>query len=86
MDKREVILRNEVCANCIWEESRHLVNTPFEQVFNAMDENGKRLCLELLEYMAKNEVKCSKSYLGPNEEFLFKGKWISKEQLFQNFL
>ncbi len=52
--------------------------------FNAMDENGKRMCLELLEYMANNHVKCG--FTGDGSYFNFKGECITKEQLFENFL
>jgi len=61
-----------------------------DKIKNAMDENGRRMCLELLEYMAKNDVDCE--MLGDSETdtvkafFYFKGQWIKKEQLFENFL
>ena len=57
-----------------------------EAAINAMDENGKRMCLELLEYMAKNRVVCG-SYSSPDGElFTYKGRYITKDQLFENFL
>jgi hypothetical protein len=46
----------------------------------AMDEYMKETCLELLEYMAKHNVLCME------EMFCYKGRWITKEQLFENFL
>lgn len=58
-------------------------------VLNAMDENGKQMCLDLLEYMAKNDVKCTwyeHEVKGIVYTFHYKGESISKEQLFENFL
>lgn len=56
-----------------------------QAAINAMDENGKRLCLELLEYMAKNNVRIA--FNSDNQPiFRYKENWISKEQLFENFL
>ena len=55
----------------------------------AMDEYMEQTCLELLEYMANNEINCT-SY--ENEQgqivhsFHWNGKCITKEQLFKNFL
>lgn len=60
-----------------------------DAAINAMDENGKRMCLELLEYMAKKQVKCS-VFPDGHIEFLVKMEvnWdiLTKEQLFENFL
>lgn len=58
-------------------------------VFSAMDEYMKECCLELLEYMAKSGVEC---YIGKNGEcgFYVPGnvspRFLTKEQLFENFL
>lgn len=38
MTDEERILRKRVCKDCIWEEMQHLVNTPMEQVYKAMNE------------------------------------------------
>jgi len=56
-----------------------------DAIKNAMDENGKRLCLELLEYILKN---CVAVALDDNNEkrFLYKTHFLTKEQLFENFL
>jgi hypothetical protein len=56
-------------------------------ICNAMDEYMKETCLELLDYMSKNKVK----YWFIDAEsrqplYLFKGKYITKEELFENFL
>lgn len=55
-----------------------------QAIKNAMDENGKRLCLELLEYMAKNSIECIDSIKG--YLFYYRGQYLTKEQLFENFL
>lgn len=78
MDKREEILLKELRGG-------ELPLPLYQPVYNAMDENGKRLCLELLEYMAKNEVSCEIN-IAKEKRFYFKGQWISKEELFENFL
>lgn len=62
-----------------------------EAAINAMDESGKMMCLELLEYMAKNEYKCywMEDDNGDPYYFFSKGAGhdnLTKEQLFENFL
>lgn len=62
-----------------------------DAAINAMDENGKRMCLELLEYMAENEYKCFWMEDDDGEPYCFFSKGsghpnITKEQLFENFL
>lgn len=52
---------------------------------NGIDRYMKETCLELLEYMAKNNVSCEVN-IAKQQRFYFKGEWISKEQLFENFL
>jgi hypothetical protein len=56
-----------------------------EAAINAMDENGKRMCLELLEYMLKNCVAVTLDE-NNNKCFLYKTEVVTKEQLFENFL
>lgn len=77
MDKREEILLKELRGG-------ELPLPLYQPVYNAMDENGKRLCLELLEYMAKNNIGSIVSR--DVALFHYKGEWITKEQLFENFL
>lgn len=55
-----------------------------DDVKNAMDEYMKATCLELLEYMAKNEVVIGE--MGDCYYFKYNGEWITREQLFENFL
>lgn len=60
-----------------------------DAAINAMDENGKQMCLDLLEYMAKKQVNC-RIFPDGHMEFLVKAdvNWdiLTKEQLFENFL
>lgn len=55
-------------------------------VLNAMDENGKQMCLDLLEFLASNNVKCGKFGVDGGNDYFYKGAWITKEALFENFL
>lgn len=56
-----------------------------ENTKEVMDSYMKSTCLELLEYMAKHGVRVSFNIR--NEPiFEYKGEWISKEQLFENFI
>jgi hypothetical protein len=61
-----------------------MLNPRVENIKNAMDENGRQMCLELLEYMAKNNVDCATWEDG--SRFLIKGEFITTAQLFENFL
>lgn len=92
-DKREDILNSEynkwVAEKVIG--SIYPPNFPSaykDAAINAMDENGKQMCLELLEYMAENGYECSVI----NKEPVFSRKlpvgreYIKKYQLFENFL
>lgn len=57
-----------------------------KEVHAAMDEYMKEVCLELLEYMAEKGMLCVKV----DGESCFQSKntfdYLSKEQLFENFL
>jgi hypothetical protein len=53
-------------------------------IFNAMDENGKQMCLDLLEYMAKKKVICMSDEDGLY--FLVRGESLTREQIFEDFL
>lgn len=60
-----------------------------DAAINGMDENGRRMCLDLLEYMAKNGIKCTwyeHEVRGIVYSFHYKGECITAEQLFENFL
>ena len=56
-----------------------------DAAINAMDENGKQMSLEFIEYVVKNTTGHSIDEDG-KVQFKFKGEWINKEQLFENFL
>ncbi len=94
MDKREEILLKEFdvsCEDCrTWAQDIQLalavtLNPDISKIKNAMDEYMKATCLELLEYMADSNVRISHDFSG-QPIFEYKGKCISKEQLFENFL
>lgn len=55
-----------------------------DAAINAMDEYMKECCLDLLSYMAKNKIICGT--FSDDRCFNYKGQWITKEQLFENFL
>lgn len=77
MNKEEIIKKNG------------LQPYDLEETLLAMDEYMKQSCLELLEYLAKNDVKCTwyeHEVKGIVYSFHCKGECLSKEQLFENFL
>jgi len=84
-DRREEIL------NKIWQSDSSLLqvaivlNSDVSLIKYAMDEYMKECCLSLLEYVAKNTIT---HYVAPDGivEFKYKGEWITREQLFENFL
>lgn len=55
-----------------------------EDFRDAIDEKKKDFCLQLLEYMAKNSIECIDSIKG--YLFYYRGQYLTKEQLFENFL
>lgn len=62
------------------------INASIEDFIDFIDEKKKEMCLELLEYLAKNRIACG-IYSSPDGElFQYKGHYITKEQLFENFL
>lgn len=56
-----------------------------DAAINGMDENGRRMCLDLLEYMASNNVRITHN-VKKQPIFEYKCEWITAEQLFDNFL
>lgn len=91
MDRREKLLNSE-CHKLIDDKGLPLDGSELILVYkpaaiSAMDEYMRECSLELLEYMAKNNVEiCYDPYSESKKHFLFKGYWINKEQLFENFL
>jgi hypothetical protein len=90
-DKREDVLNSEY-SKWVAEKGIGSIYPPNfpaaykDAAINAMDENGKRMCLDLLEYMSRNFIKCVRSGAEDKCDFLYNRKWITKEQLFENFL
>lgn len=56
-----------------------------QKIYLAMDEYFQTRSMELLDYMSKNEIECMPVH-GDGRDFFYKGEWITKEALFQNFL
>lgn len=92
MDKREEILLKEFdvqSEDCqTWAEDIQLavtLNPDVNKIKNAMDENGRVMCLDLLEFIAKNEVECTIDKYG-FVRFYHDGRMLTKEELFDYFL
>lgn len=89
VDRREDILNKEHREYVKDEGTASIHTKDFPEAYKnqacaAMDEYMKECCLELLEYMAKNHVGCGMT--GDGSFFNLKGRPLSKEQLFENFL
>lgn len=56
-----------------------------DKIKTAMDENGKQMCLELLSFVVRNTTGHSIDKDG-TVHFKYKGEWLSREELFENFL
>jgi hypothetical protein len=90
MDRRVDILNSEYHK---WTEDKAIQsiypnNFPLayrDVAINAMDENGRQMCMEFIEYVVKNTTGHHIDEKG-NVEFKFKGEWIDKETLFENFI
>jgi hypothetical protein len=78
MDRRAEILLKETGG--IFDEHEGGITG----IFNAMDENGKQMCLDLLEYLAKKKVICMSDEDGIH--FLVRGESLTREQIFEDFL
>lgn len=97
MPEKEVDIREQVLIKCdeeaggdglVFDGNGNVIfyDGKIQPIYNAMDENGKRMCLELLEYMAINEIDGYKSKKHGEARFNYNGEWITKDQLFENFL
>lgn len=85
VDRREEIIFDKLNGDSDGWETRY----SFNDVKLAMDEYMKETCLQLLEYMAMNNVNCTwyENEVGNIvHSFHRKGDCISKETLFENFL
>jgi hypothetical protein len=87
MDRRGVILTEQSKRYGYSEFSALLAwDGPGEEIIrNAMDAYMKECVLEAFEYVVKNTTGHSIDKEG-KVEFKYKGEWISKEALFENFL
>jgi hypothetical protein len=91
LDRREEVLNSEY-TKWVAEKGIGSIYPPNfpaayrDAAINAMDENGKRMCLDLLEHMAKNRIVCGIYSSADGELFKHKGRYLTKEQLFENFL
>lgn len=87
MDRREYILQKEAikAGYASIEPLLILDDEANKIIFNAMDDRATEICLELLEYMAKNKIELD-IVNGEVECYLSNGERISKEQLFENFI
>ncbi len=75
-DRREEIISSEVG------------NDPYlyrPDVKKVMDEYMKECCLELLSFVVRNTTGHSIDKDG-TVHFKYKGEWLSREELFENFL
>ena len=93
MDKREEILYKEfdaISEDCkTRKEDIQLaitLNPDLDKIINAMDYYATSMCMDLLEYMAKNNIFLSALSTPDDPVFIYHGKLLSKEELFQNFL
>lgn len=90
-DKREEILNHEYLEFVKEKGVTSIYPKEFpvaykDAAINAMDEYMKECCLDLLSYMAKNNITLS-IHSTPNAAvFKHKGALLTKEQLFENFL
>ena len=85
MDRREEIFRFEY-GKLIANPDKLFAQQPtvVQAIYNAMDENGKQMCLDLLGYLAKKKVICMSDEDGIH--FLVRGESLTREQIFEDFL
>lgn len=85
-DIREEILHNLVISDKYFKDDVYSK----ELIFDAMDERARRMCMDLLQWMAENNVDCRTGLDQPfgeeERQFRYKGEWITKKELFSNFL
>jgi uncharacterized protein (DUF1786 family) len=92
-DKRsEILLNSDEKGDCVISDGDGNViayDGDVQPIYLAMDENGRQMCMDLLEYMAKNNIQ-STWYMGDDGErryiFVYNREDLTKEQLFENFL
>lgn len=94
-DRREEILNEELSKWVNIKAVQNIYPKKFPAAYstiakNAMDVHWTERALELLKYMAENNIECVRDFELSERvigyAFKFKGEFISKEQLFENFL
>lgn len=78
--------RKEILYSIIDNHPTHGLGDEEEKIaIEAMDQYMKECCLELIQYMCDNNLfsTCRKDGI---DLFYYKGEWINKEQIFENFL
>lgn len=91
-DRREEILKSEFDSEDFYADVKLAVQDGFDldKLKNAMDEYMKETCLQLLEYMLKKDAVPCVMTDGLGHEMagfsIGRGKFVTKEQLFENFL
>ena len=86
MDKRQQIFKKIALANGYCTDKSVLVcEDDLKLIYEAMDENGHQMCLDLLEYMARKGIICYHDEEG-FPLFKYKGIELTKEQVFESFL
>jgi hypothetical protein len=93
MDRRTKILMDEFNPATEdgreWDEDLRLaitLNPDVDKIKNAMDEHMRECVLLAFEFVAHETTGHSYNKTKNELEFKYKGEWISKEQLFENFL
>lgn len=84
-DKREKILDDNWESGLVPNDYPDSIIIKRQEVYNAMDEHGKRMSICFLKYVLEKMGGHSVDAAG-NVEIKWKGEWLTPEQLFENFL
>lgn len=81
--------RNLILDKCFSDDGmedacREITTKPYNAVCRALDEYMKQTVIEAFEYMALNVSAAT--VVNGEYKFLMRGEWLTKEQLFENFL
>lgn len=79
--------RRQKIIDELWDRYKYTVSDEITDDFikDAMDVNMRECCLELLQFMIDKQVDIN-WHINDKRSFLYKGEWITKEQLFEIFL
>lgn len=75
MTKEEIIIKN-VPGDCIWNEAQHLINTPFEYVYNAMNEHARQISIGFAKWKGEEGYTKIYHYNDDND-----GKWYDENYM-----